>query len=76
MAAQPSVFNDSFLVLFSSTHVMFLDMNEQRRAETFMKRNQYFRNGSIEPIKILPSGVQLGRVYRHYSPADKNIYSD
>jgi hypothetical protein len=68
MAALASVSNDSFLVLFSSTHVMFLDMNEQRRAEAFRKKNVNFRNGTIEPIKKLPSGIQLGRVYRHYSP--------
>jgi hypothetical protein len=76
MATQAPVFHEPFLVLFSNTHVMFLDMNEQRRAEAFKKRNEYFRNGTIEPIKRLPSGVQLGKVYRHYSPTEKNLYSN
>jgi hypothetical protein len=69
--AMPS--QDTHLVLYSSTHVMFLEMREHRLAETFRKRDVNFRNGRIEPIEILPSGVQLGRVYRHYSPTDKNI---
>jgi hypothetical protein len=55
---------------------MFLDMNEQRRAEAFKKGNENFRNGTIEPIKRLPSGVKLGRIYRHYSPTEKNIVPD
>lgn len=66
---------DSHLVLFSRTHVMFLNMNEHRLAETFRNRDANFRNGTIEPIKSLPSGVQLGKVYRHYSPTEKNTFS-
>jgi hypothetical protein len=64
---------DTHLVLYSNTHVMFLEMHEQRLAETFKKRDVNFRNGVIEPIETLPSDVQLGRVYRHYSPIEETV---
>jgi hypothetical protein len=70
MGTQVSSSQDPFIVLFSRTHVMFLDINEQRRAEAFKKKNVYFLNGTIEQIERLPSEIQLGRVYRHYSPVD------
>ena len=75
MDAQALFSHDSHLVLFSSTHVMFLKKNEQRLAEAFRNRDAHFRNGIIEPIKSIPSGVQLGKVYRHYSPAEKKPFS-
>ena len=75
MATQALSSHDSHLVLFSSTHVLFLEMNKHRLAEAFRKKNVNFRNGTIEPIKRLPSGVQLGRVYRHYSPTEKKTFA-
>jgi hypothetical protein len=54
---------------------MFLEMNKHRLAEAYRKKDVHFRNGTIEPIKRLPSGVQLGRVYRHYSPTEKNTFA-
>jgi hypothetical protein len=75
MAIQALSSYDSHLVLFSSTHVMFLEMNERRLAEAFRNKDVHFRNGAIEPIERLPSGVQLGKIYRHYSPTEKNTFS-
>ena len=75
MATQTMSSHDTHIVLYSSTHVMFLEMNEQRLAEAFRKKDVNFRNGTIEPIERLPSGVRLGRVYRHYPTAEKNTFS-
>jgi hypothetical protein len=72
MAHQALSSHETHLVLYSRTHVMFLEMTEQRLAEVFRKKDVNFRNGRIEPIEILPSGVQLGKVYRHYSPTEIN----
>jgi hypothetical protein len=76
MGTQVSPPHDPYLVLFSSTHVMFLDTHEQRRAEAFKKKNVYLLNGRIEPVERLPSGIQLGKVYRHYAPLEKNPLPD
>lgn len=64
---------ESHLILFSSTHVMFLNTNEQRLAEALRKKDVNFRNGAIEPIPALPSGIQVGKAYRHYSPTENNL---
>jgi hypothetical protein len=64
---------DTHIVLYSSSHVMFLKMNQLRLAETFKNRDVNFKNGSIEPIQNLPSDVQIGRVYRHYAPAEVEV---
>lgn len=72
MANQVLSSHDTHLVLYSSTHVMFLEMAEHRLAEAFRKRDVHFRNGTIEPIERLPSDVQIGKIYRHYPPTEKN----
>jgi hypothetical protein len=72
MGTQASASQDPFFVLFTKTHVMFLDRKEQRIAETSKKKNVYLLNGTIEPVERLPSGIQLGKVYRHYSPVEKS----
>lgn len=64
--------NDELLVLFSSTHVMFLGMNEQGFARALSKKDVKFRNCKIEPIVRLPTGVQVGKAYRHYAPSEMN----
>jgi hypothetical protein len=67
--------HDTHLVLYSSTHVLFLEMSEHHLAEVFKKKDVNFRNGTIEPINRLPSDIQIGRIYRHYSPIEKNSFT-
>lgn len=59
-----------YLVLFSNTHVVFLDNNEHSLAETLNSRNVYFQSGTIEPVAGIPTGVQLGKIYRHCAPGE------
>lgn len=61
---------DTYLVLFSNTHVVFLDKDEHGLAETLNRRNIYLRSGTIEPVTGIPSGVQLGKIYRHCAPTE------
>lgn len=75
MATQTMSSHDTHIVLYSSTHVMFLEMSEHRTAEAFKKKDVNFRDGTIEPINRLPSDIQLGRIYRHYSPIEKNTFT-
>jgi hypothetical protein len=64
---------NAYLVLFSNTHVVFLDRHEHGLAEALNRRNANFRSGVIEPVAGIPSGVKLGKIYRHCAPAELNL---
>ena len=63
---------DAYLVLFSNTHVVFLDKHEHGLAEALNRRDAHFRRGTIEPVIGLPTGIKLGKIYRHCAPAELN----
>ena len=62
--------HEPYLVLFSNTHVVFLDKDEHGLAEALNNRNVYFQSARIESVTGIPSGVQLGKIYRHCAPTE------